>query len=39
MLLQFIRVSNEEAIANMQNFKAGLSKALNSREDSLRAGT
>ena len=38
MLVQIIRVSNEEAIASMQNFKAGLSKALNSREDSLRSG-
>ena len=38
MLVQVIRVSNEEAIANMQTFKAGLSKALNSREDSLRSG-
>ena len=37
--LQVIRVSNEEAIASMQNYKAGLSKALNSKEDSLRSGT
>ena len=38
MLVQVIRVTNEEAIANMQTFKAGLSKALNSKEDSLRSG-
>ena len=37
-LLQLIRFSNEEAIANMQSYKAGLAKALNSREDSLRSG-
>ena len=30
--------SKEEAIASMQAFKAGLSKALASREESLRAG-
>ena len=38
LLLQLIRFSNEEAIANMQSYKAGLAKALNSREDSLRSG-
>lgn len=38
-LVQLIRFSNEEAIANMQSYKAGLAKALNSREDSLRSGT
>lgn len=37
-LVQLIRFSNEEAIANMQSYKAGLAKALNSREDSLRSG-
>ena len=37
-LVQLIRLSNEEAIANMQTYKAGLAKALNSREDSLRSG-
>ena len=37
-LLQLIKFSNEEAIANMQSYKAGLAKALNSREDSLRSG-
>ncbi|CAL8472180.1 g11722 [Coccomyxa elongata] len=32
-----IRASKEEAIANMQSFKAGLAKALASREEGLRA--
>ncbi|EIE23481.1 thioredoxin-like protein [Coccomyxa subellipsoidea C-169] len=34
---QVARASREEAIANMQSYKAGLTKALTSREDSLRA--
>lgn len=36
--IQVARASREEAIANMQSFKAGLANALTSREESLRAG-
>jgi hypothetical protein len=36
--VQVVLSSKEEAIANMQTFKAGLKKALSSKEESLRAG-